>query len=208
MIVPLDEWTARTTCAQLKEWQERGLPAIFAAVNISARTFKQQALIAQMRRILVDTGLEPQFLELELNESTMIGHADETIGTMQALKALGIRLSIDDFGTGYSSLSYLKRLPLDTLKIDRSFVTDITTDAADAAIATTITRLARSLNLHVIAEGIENEEQLAYLEMQQCDLFQGYLFSKPLPADQFAELLAAGWDFRTRIGEPQEIAEQ
>jgi len=192
LIVPIGEWALRTACVQNKTWQEADLPPLYVAVNLSGRQFKQQDLIERIIGILTDTGLDSRWLELELTESIIMEDAETTIKTLRELEGLGVQLSIDDFGTGYSSLSYLKRFPIDTLKIDRSFVSDITTDPDDAAIITTIITLAHSLKLEVIAEGVETREQLDFLRSQQCDKVQGYLFSQPVPAKMFEKLLREG----------------
>ncbi len=191
LIVPIGEWVLRTACRQNKAWQNMGLPHIRMAVNLSARQFRQPHLLAVVAKALEDTGLDPyaDSLELEVTESVVMKDLEGTISTLNKLHAMGIRLSIDDFGTGYSSMSYLKRFPINTLKIDQSFVRDITTDADDAAIASTIVTLGHSLKLRVIAEGVETAEQLALLREMKCDEIQGYLFSKPLPAEEMETLL-------------------
>ncbi|MEW5790515.1 MAG: putative bifunctional diguanylate cyclase/phosphodiesterase [Pseudomonadota bacterium] len=189
LIGALGEWVLRTACAQNKAWQIAGMPPLRVAVNLSARQFKHTPLIDTVAHVLEDTGLAPQYLELELTESIVAENVEATITTLRDLKAMGVQLSIDDFGTGYSSLSYLKRFPLDMLKIDQSFVHHITTDADDAAIVTAVITLAHSLKLKVIAEGVQTEEQLAFLRAQRCDKVQGNLFSKPLTAEEFGKLL-------------------
>jgi EAL domain-containing protein (putative c-di-GMP-specific phosphodiesterase class I) len=146
--------------------------------------------VTQVKRALDDTGLPPSALDLEITETHAMQNAEATIMTLRELKRLGVRISIDDFGIGYSSLSYLKRLPIDTLKIDQSFVRDITTDPDDAAIATAVIALAHTLKLQVVAEGVETQEQLEFLSARHCDRMQGYLFSRPLPADECAEFLS------------------
>jgi len=192
LIVPIGEWVLRTACRQCKAWVDAGLPAVTVAVNISARQFREKNLLQVVTTILADTGLDPRQLELEVTESVIMHDAQQIIADLQAFRDMGVRLSVDDFGTGYSSLSYLKRFPVDRLKIDQSFVRDITTDADDAAIAQAVITLGHTLNLRVIAEGVETPEQLAFLRGNQCDEMQGYLFGKPMPADEFAELLASG----------------
>ncbi|MBI2311398.1 MAG: EAL domain-containing protein [Betaproteobacteria bacterium] len=191
LIVPIGEWVLRTACAQNKAWQDAGLPLLHVSVNLSARQFRQQDLTRSIRQVLQDTRLDPRYLELELTESLVMHNAEEFVTTLRELKALGLRLSIDDFGTGYSSLSYLKRFPIDRLKIDQSFVRDIGSDPDDAAIAQAVITLGHSLNLRVIAEGVETEEQLGFLRARGCDEIQGYLFSKPLPAEEIRTRLAA-----------------
>ena len=160
-------------------------------VNVSARQFQQQHLAEIVLQILEETGLAAQYLDLELTESSIMSNAQSTIDVLTRLKAMGVTISIDDFGTGFSSLSYLKRLPIDALKIDQSFVRDLTTDPDDAALVMAIVTLAHNLRLQVIAEGVETEEQLRFLHLLRCDEVQGYLFSKPLPAEAFEKLLAS-----------------
>jgi diguanylate cyclase (GGDEF)-like protein/PAS domain S-box-containing protein len=192
LIVPLGEWVLRSTCTQAKAWQKAGFRPIRVAVNLSARLFKQKNLVENIARILEETELDPRYLELELTESTVMENAEATLTKLQELKAMGIQLSIDDFGTGYSSLSYLRRFSLDTLKIDQSFVQDITTDPDGAVIARLIIDIAHSLKLRVIAEGVETEGQLTFLRAHHCDEIQGYFFSKPLSAGAFTRLLREG----------------
>lgn len=185
LIGPLGEWVLRTACAQNVAWLKAGLPSLRVAVNLSGRQFQQQNLVEMISRILRDTGMDPKRLELEITESTAMQNADYTNVMLREFKDMGIHIAMDDFGTGYSSLSYLKKFPIDTLKIDQSFVRDITHDANDAAIANTIIVLAHSLKLQVVAEGVETPEQEAFLRARDCDVAQGFLFSRPLPADQF-----------------------
>jgi EAL domain-containing protein (putative c-di-GMP-specific phosphodiesterase class I) len=162
------------------------------AVNLSARQFQQADLDQCIAEILLDTGLQPAFLELEITENTIMRDLDRTASHLRNLKELGVHLSIDDFGTGHSSLNYLKRFAVDTLKIDRSFVRDIHEDANDAAIVRAVVAMAHSLKLRVVAEGVETEAQLAFLRSLACNEMQGYLFSKPLPAEQATAFLANG----------------
>ncbi len=190
LILPIGEWVLRTACRQNREWQERGFTAMRVGVNVSARQFQQQHLAEIVLKILEETGLAPQYLDLELTESSIMSNAQATIDVLTRLKAMDITISIDDFGTGFSSLSYLKRLPIDALKIDRSFVRDVTTDPDDAALVMAIVSLAHNLRLQVVAEGVETEEQLRFLQLLRCDEVQGYLFSKPLPAEGLEQLLA------------------
>ena len=189
LIVPIGTWVVRTACRQSMEWQRAGLRPVRVAVNLSARQFYQQDLVASIREILLETGLPPNLLELELTESMMMTDAAQSAEILARLKALGVHLSIDDFGTGYSSLSYLKRFPIDLLKIDQSFVRDITVDPDDAAIVTSIISLAHSLRLEVIAEGVETEAQLNYLRNHGCDCMQGYYFSRPVAAAELTQIL-------------------
>lgn len=192
LIVPLGEWVMRTACRQNAAWQADGLPPITVAVNLAARQIAVQDLVQLARKILQETGLEPKYLELELTESAVLADADAFITATERLKGLSITLSIDDFGTGFSSLSYLKRFAIDRLKIDRSFVRDLTQDPSSAAIAVAIISLSHSLGLSVIAEGVETEAQLNFLRVRHCDEIQGFFFSKPLPENEFAELLRSG----------------
>jgi diguanylate cyclase (GGDEF)-like protein/PAS domain S-box-containing protein len=189
LIVPIGAWVMRAACAQNKAWQDAGLPRLRVAVNLSARQFGAPGLIEGIEQALADTGLAPDCLEIELTESLFMSDVTPAVDLLHRMKALGVNLSIDDFGTGYSSLSYLSRFPIDVLKIDRSFVADITDDANDAAIVTSIIALAHNLKLSVIAEGVETAAQLDYLRAHGCDEMQGYYFSRPLPADEFEQLL-------------------
>jgi diguanylate cyclase (GGDEF)-like protein/PAS domain S-box-containing protein len=189
LIVPIGAWVMRTAAAQSRAWQDAGLGRLRVAVNLSARQFGAPDLIAGIEQVLLDTGLAPDCLEIELTESLFMSDVTPAVELLHRMKSLGVKLSIDDFGTGYSSLSYLSRFPIDTLKIDRSFVADITHDANDAAIVTSIIALAHNLKLAVIAEGVETAEQLDYLRRHGCDEIQGYYFSRPLPADEFEQLI-------------------
>jgi len=193
LIVPLGEWVLRTACAQNKAWQDAGFGSLRVAVNLSARQFEQPALAETIMRVLDETGLEPNCLELELTESAVMKNAELTIGILSELKKMGVQISIDDFGTGYSSLSYLKRFPINKLKIDQSFVGGAITNQSDAEIVRLVITLAHSLKLKVTAEGVETKEHLAFLDLLQCDEMQGYLFSRPLPVAAFEQLLVEGW---------------
>jgi diguanylate cyclase (GGDEF)-like protein len=188
LIVPIGEWVLRKACEQNRHWHEQGFAPIRIAVNISARQFHDQDLSQTVIRILDESGLSPNYLELEVTESSVMQNAEFAAGVLTRWKNLGINISIDDFGTGFSSLASLKRLPIDALKIDQSFVRDATTDPDDAAIVLAITTLAHNLRLKVIAEGVETEEQLRFLQLLRCDEIQGFLFSKPLPADSLVSL--------------------
>jgi diguanylate cyclase (GGDEF)-like protein/PAS domain S-box-containing protein len=189
LIVPIGEWVLRTACSQARKWQDEGLLAVPVAVNVSAVQFRQEGFRELIQRVLHETGLAPQYLELELTESLLLSNADVTSSVLQELKAMGLKLAIDDFGTGYSSLSYLKHFPVSKLKIDRSFIRDVAVNPDDAAITTAIISMAKSLNLKVIAEGVENEAQMSFLRAHQCDEIQGYYFSKPLTVDKVADKL-------------------
>ncbi len=189
LILPIGAWVVRAACTQCRQWQLAGFDDISVSVNLSVGQFLQKDLVSSIGDVLRDTGLPAASLELELTESLMMTDVEHAIGILAGLKKLGVRLSIDDFGTGYSSLAYLKRFPIDVLKIDRSFVRDITIDADDAAITASIISLARHLKLRVIAEGVETDEQLDYLRHYGCDEIQGYLFSPPVPADKFEQIL-------------------
>jgi diguanylate cyclase (GGDEF)-like protein/PAS domain S-box-containing protein len=184
LIVPIGAWVLRTACAQARKWQEEGLCALPIAVNVSAVQFRQTGFRELISRVLSETGLAPQYLELELTEGLLLSNADMMSSVLRELKNMGLKLAIDDFGTGYSSLSYLKRFPFGKLKIDRSFIRDVAINSDDAAIATAIISMAKSLSLKVIAEGVENEAQLSFLRALRCDEIQGYYFSKPLTVDE------------------------
>ena len=189
LIMPLGEWILETACRQNAAWQSDGFPNLRIAVNLSLRQFQQNDLIEIINRVLTDSKLDPQYLELELTESVLMNNTEQAIETLQKLRNLGIKISIDDFGCGYSSLSYLKILPIDVLKIDQAFVRDIAASPNDAAIVKTIITLANNLHLQTIAEGIETEEQSTILSDLECDELQGYLFSKPLRADALRSFL-------------------
>ena len=189
LIVPLGEWVLRTACAQAKAWQDAGLSPLRMAVNLSARQFQQRDLAEKVRQILQETGLDPHCLQLEITEGVAIQDVDFAIMMLRHLKEMGVQIAIDDFGTGYSSLSYLRRLPIDVVKIDQSFVRDLTTNPKDAEIAATVISMAHNLDLGVVAEGVETEEQLAFLKQRDCDEMQGYLFSRPVSAEALQEIL-------------------
>jgi len=199
LIVPLGEWVLLNACRQNQDWQRLGYPPVHVAVNIASLHFRQGTLGQSVATALQKSGLHPSWLELEVTESMLMDSAETTLATLSTLKGMGVRLAIDDFGTGYSSLSYLKRFPLDTLKIDRSFVKDLPHDAEDAAIAKAIIAMAHSLKLEVVAEGVETAEQLAFLQQHGCDLVQGFLFSKPMAAAAFHDVLS-GKKLKTAAG--------
>lgn len=189
LILRIGEWVFRTACSQAMKWQDEGLLAVPVAVNVSAVQFREKNFSKLIGRVLLETGLASQYLELELTESLLLSNEHVMLSVFQELKAMGLKLTIDDFGTGYSSLSYLKHFPVSKLKIDRSFVRNIAVDPADAAIATAIIAMAKQLKLKVIAEGVEDEAQLLFLRKNHCDEIQGYYFSKPLTVDAVADLL-------------------
>jgi EAL domain-containing protein (putative c-di-GMP-specific phosphodiesterase class I) len=193
LIIPIGEFVIRTVCGQIKTWQKAGYKQMNIALNVSSRQFDQQNLIEIVKEALQDTLISPQCLELEITESIIMRNPEKAMRTLTELKALGIEIAIDDFGTGYSSLSYLKQLPLDFLKIDQSFVKNLASDPRDQAIIRAIIAMAHSLNLKTIAEGVETEEQLSFLQKHGCDEIQGYLFSRPLPAEEIPGILAKGY---------------
>jgi diguanylate cyclase (GGDEF)-like protein/PAS domain S-box-containing protein len=184
LILPIGEWVLETACQQARKWHQAGFAGLRMAVNISACQFKQADFVDRIDRILQTTGLDPKYLEVELTEGIVMERSEETLLTLTDLKVRGIKLAIDDFGTGYSMLSYLKYFPIDRIKIDRSFVRDITTDSDDAAITEAIVVMAHSLKLKVVAEGVETEEQLEFLRRCGCEEVQGYYFSRPHPVDR------------------------
>ncbi len=200
MIIPVGDWVLRQASQQNRAWQDMGLPPIRMAVNLSARQFIQKDLAESVLRVLEQVGLSPKYMELEITEDLLLEHNQTNIITLTKLRNEGIHISIDDFGTGYSSLSYLKRLPIDTLKIDQSFVRDIDTDPDNKAIASAIIAMANSLHLNVLAEGVETDEQLAFLRAQGCNEIQGFSFSHPLPAEEFERLLREGRHMRVLQG--------
>jgi diguanylate cyclase (GGDEF)-like protein len=189
LIIPLGEWVLRTACEESLRWQRAGEHPLSVSVNLSARQFVQADLLSTIERVLAETGMNPRLLELELTESLIMPNAEDTIETLNALKKMGMQISVDDFGTGYSSLSYLKRFPIDTLKIDQSFVRDMDHDADDCALVSAIIAMAHNLKLDVVAEGVEKIEQLKFLQGYNCDYVQGFLFGKPMPAEEFRRLL-------------------
>ena len=190
LILRIGDWVLETACRQLAAWSGNELTRhLTLSVNVSAHQFKRVDFVERVADILRTCGVQADRLKLELTEGVVLGDIDDVVAKMHALIALGVKLSLDDFGTGYSSLTYLKRLPLDQLKIDQSFVRDIMLDSNDAVMVQTIIGMAQNFGLHVIAEGVETEGQLAFLKLHGCEAFQGYLFSKPVPVDQFEALL-------------------
>jgi diguanylate cyclase (GGDEF)-like protein len=189
LIIPVGRWVLREACRQVQAWLDAGLPAVPVSVNISAVEFRHKNFLEGLAQILKETGLAPHYLELEMTESILMHDTESSAALLQALKAMGVQLAIDDFGTGYSSLSYLKRFPIDTLKIDQSFVRDIATDADDATIVAAVIGMGRNLKQRVIAEGVETQAQLEFLQARHCDEGQGFHFSHPVSAGDFARLL-------------------
>jgi len=189
LIIDIGSWVIRAACTQMKSWQNLGFDQLRISVNLSSRQFSDEGLVAEIGSVLASTQLDPKYFQLELTESLVMADVESGIRILQEMKALGISIAIDDFGTGYSSLSYLKRLPIDTLKIDRSFVSDIMLGTDDAVIVTSIISLAHSLRMRVVAEGVETRDQLSFLQLHGCDEIQGYHFSRPVSAMDFTALL-------------------
>jgi EAL domain-containing protein (putative c-di-GMP-specific phosphodiesterase class I) len=189
LIIPIGEWVLRTACIQNKAWQDEGLPPICIAVNLSPLQFRQPQLVETVAGILEETGLEPHYLELEITETTAIQDLEFTRTVLQKLEQMGVRLAIDDFGTGHSSLSRLQLLPLHNLKIDRSFIQDLTQDVRVSHIVTAVVTLGRSLGLSIIAEGVEKAEELEFLKSINCESVQGYFFYRPLSVEAATEVL-------------------
>jgi diguanylate cyclase (GGDEF)-like protein/PAS domain S-box-containing protein len=206
LIVPIGEWVLRTACAQARKWQDEGLPHVPIAVNVSPIQFRQQGFRELVRDVLEETGLDPKYLELELTESLLLSSADFMFSLIQELKDMGVMLAIDDFGTGFSSLGYLRQFKVNRLKIARSFIKDVSVDTDDAAITTAIINMAKALNLSVLAEGVENEAQLSFLQEQQCFTIQGFYFCKPVAVDQIDRHLRIGFGCFTplpALGQPE-----
>jgi len=192
LIVPIGKWVLRQACAQAQAWVAAGLPPASIAVNVSARQFRDGGFLDGLFAILEQTGLDPRLLELELTESVLMTHVETAVEILKTLRESGVQVAVDDFGTGYSSLSYLRKFQIDALKIDQSFVGEITTADSDASIVTAVISMARSLNLRVVAEGVETQVQSTFLRAHRCDEAQGYYFSRPVPPDRFASLLTSG----------------
>jgi EAL domain-containing protein (putative c-di-GMP-specific phosphodiesterase class I)/FixJ family two-component response regulator len=207
MIVAVGEWVLQEACHRARQWQDEGLPPLRMAINLSVRQFQGSDIRAMVRRALEQSQLAPERLELEITEGIVLLDADSVIRTMHDLNGDGVSHALDDFGTGYSSLSYLQRLPVARIKIDRSFVTNLTSSPSDAAIARAMVGMAHSLGVTVIAEGVETEGQLGFLRGLGCEEMQGYLFSRPLPADEFATLLreGRGIPLRTNADKPERV---
>ncbi|EPJ96520.1 MULTISPECIES: EAL domain-containing response regulator [Pseudomonas] len=195
LIVPLSQWVLQEACQQACRWQAQGMRPLYLSVNVSAIDFRQRGFVEGIARTLKETGLDPTQLELEITESVLMQNVDTTVAVLKAIKQLGIRLAIDDFGTGYSSLSYLQKFPVDVLKIDQSFVGDLSIDSNDAKLVSTIISLGKSLNLHIIAEGVETLEQLEFLKKHHCEEVQGYYFSKAVEPQAFVDWMTE-WEKR------------
>jgi predicted signal transduction protein with EAL and GGDEF domain len=189
LIAPIGRWVLQTACAQIRAWQAMGHSGLTVSVNLSPRQFQQADLVSQVAEALSANGVEADRLDLEITESSAMENAELTINTLWELRKLGVGISMDDFGTGYSSLNYLKRFPIDRVKLDRSFVQDVVTNSEDAAIVRAVIAMAHTLKLVVVAEGVENENQLAFLRQQRCDEMQGFLFSPPVDPREFEKLL-------------------
>ncbi|TRZ67967.1 MAG: EAL domain-containing protein [Rhodocyclaceae bacterium] len=189
LIVPIGEWVMREACRQGMVWKQAGLPEMLIAVNLSSVQFKRGDVVQTVIGALEASGFNPALLELELTESILIGNTESVLAIIKRLKLLGVKLSIDDFGTGYSSLSYLKRFDVDKLKIDQSFIRDLSSDPEDAAIVRAIIQMAQSLNLKTLAEGVEDAQMLEQLRIFRCDAVQGFHFARPMPAEEFAGFL-------------------
>jgi EAL domain-containing protein (putative c-di-GMP-specific phosphodiesterase class I) len=189
-IVPIGRWVLREACSQGRAWHDARLKPIRVAVNISAMELRDREFVAEVRSTLTETGFDPTCVELELTETFLLQDSKSTTAVLHALKDLGVELALDDFGTGFSSLSHLKRFPIDVLKIDQSFVRDIATDADDASIVSAVISMGKSLQMRVVAEGVETREQLAFLQQQRCPEGQGYYFSRPVAAAEFTQLFA------------------
>ena len=189
MIVQIGDWVLHEACRQNRSWQNAGMPPITVCVNVSARQFREKNLVSRVVSALRESGLRSEYLELELTESLIMQDVDRAVATMEELQLLGVQISIDDFGTGYSSLSALKTFPVARLKIDKSFIADVSSDENDKAVACAVISLGQKLNLRVIAEGVETDDQVAFLRANNCDEMQGYHFSKPVTAREIETLL-------------------
>ena len=199
MIIELGEWILRTACKKTHELHQQGYSGLNVAVNISAVQFTDGNLLPMVSKALEDSGLSPEQLELEITESAVMHDPEEVIRSLHELSQFGMKLAIDDFGTGYSSLAYLKRFPVNTLKIDRTFITDISSDNDDVAIVEAVLGLGKHFDMKVVAEGVEDSEQLNFLKSQGCDIAQGYYISKPLSSDQYAQWLER-WPYGVQLG--------
>jgi diguanylate cyclase (GGDEF)-like protein len=200
LIIPIGKWVLKTVCLQSIDWRNQGLPALSIAVNLTARQFSDEQLLTDVSSILAETGMDPHLLELELNESLLMHDVDNTMRILTGLKAIGVRIAVDDFGSGYSSLALLQRFPLDTIKIDRSFMRDIVGTTEDTGLADAIIAMGKSLSLTVVAQGVETKEQAEHLRLHSCDELQGFYFKRPLPVDEFTQLLRGQSTEITYIG--------
>jgi EAL domain-containing protein (putative c-di-GMP-specific phosphodiesterase class I) len=189
LIVPIGRWVLQTACAQNVAWQREGLPPVCIAVNLSARQFADEDFLKDISAALEHSGMKPELLELELTESMVMQSPERVTKLLAAIKKMGVRIAIDDFGVGYSSLAHIKRFPIDTLKVDRSFIRDLAGNAEDRAITEAIIAMGKTLSLTVVAEGVETQEQQTFLLSHGCDAMQGYYFSRPVPQEQFASFL-------------------
>jgi EAL domain-containing protein (putative c-di-GMP-specific phosphodiesterase class I) len=194
LIRQIGTWVLREACRQARSWVDEGLPPMTMAVNVSASELSDETYVQRLFATLSETGMEPEFLELELTESVLMKHAHSAAIILQALRRTGVQVALDDFGTGYSSLSYLRDFPIDSVKIDRSFVNEVTSVQEDTSIVKAVISMAQSLGLRVVAEGVENLDQLHFLRAHSCDEAQGFLFSRAVPPDEFATLLRSGND--------------
>jgi EAL domain-containing protein (putative c-di-GMP-specific phosphodiesterase class I) len=191
LIVPIGRWVLQTACLQNVAWQKQGLPRLKIAVNLTARQFSDEHLLRDLATVLKSTGMQASLLELEIHESLLIQDIERTLRILTDLKSMGLKIAIDDFGTGYSSLASLQRFPLDTIKIDRSYIRDVATRGEDSSLTEAIIAMGKSLSLTVVAQGVETKEQADFLRQHACDEFQGFYFNKPMSADQFTQLLEA-----------------
>jgi EAL domain-containing protein (putative c-di-GMP-specific phosphodiesterase class I) len=192
LILPIGNWILREACRQARAWLDAGLPPTSMAVNISAMEFRNEAFLEGVFTILKETGFDSQYLELELTETALMRHVESTETILRELRARGVQLAVDDFGTGYSSLSYLRRFPIEALKIDQSFIRQITNTPDEKAIVAAVITMGQSLKMRVIAEGVETHEEMVFLQAHHCDEGQGYYFGRPMPPQDFAKLLESG----------------
>ena len=202
LIESIGNWVIHEACRQASAWQKDGLTPTRVAVNLSAFQFRNGKLLGTIRRALQESSLDPSYLEVEITESALMSDPEESVNILKQLSQMGVLVSVDDFGTGYSSMSYLQRFPIDKLKIDRTFISDVTSSNDDASIVSAIVSLGHTLNLKVIAEGVETPEQLEFLQMLGCDQYQGFHHSKAMPASEFAELIRHGGQ-EQKPAEPQ-----
>jgi EAL domain-containing protein (putative c-di-GMP-specific phosphodiesterase class I) len=192
LIVPIGQWVLLEACRQARAWMDAGLPPVRIAVNVSALQFAAKDFLSSVRAVLISTGMDPSNLELELTETVLMQDAESAVQTLRALKAIGVQLAVDDFGVGYSSFSYLRKFPLDALKVDRSFISDIFSNPDNAMILSALINIGKSLKHRVVVEGVETEEQLHFLRQEGCSEGQGYFFCRPVIAEKFAEFLERG----------------